>query len=257
MSDNDGQGGRPGERRAIRDVTAELAALRRRINDTDDITRESAGLLAETLPRVGDLEADVATLRGTVDALVADAEDTPAEDPAVTARKAELGLRPEPPGPWVWPLFDAEQAAAAWDSLSKWVGEVLIPTYEVTRGALPDCWPRHRRIVAELSWLRNAYLEAHLRKAPATKAADWHLRHLPGVLAVIAGVVRPDEGQKPVCGPGLHLQRPRPGDYVDPDEGEQLATCEHWSAAWHEVRDADLVGRRPVPDRRQKGGSSS
>lgn len=226
-----------------RDVASELRALRERLAETDAITRECAGLLSETAPKVFELEEHVAALRGTVAALVQDAEDTPAEDPAVTEAKARLGMRPEPPGPWCWPLFDAEQATTAWDALGRWVGEVLVPTYELTRGQLVDCWPRHPRLVAELSWLRHGYLEAHALGAAAQKASDWHLRQLPGVLAAARVLAHGDSNG---CGPGYHLRRcPDEDQYLVTRREAEPLTTELWQDAWQEARTADLAARRP------------
>lgn len=228
------------ERGGMRDVAAELRSLRRAVREVDDIARESAGLLSETAPKVADLEEHVATLRGTVAALVADAENTTAEDP-LTATKTALGMRPEPPGPWCWPLLDAGQAAAAWDALARWVGEVLVPTYELTRGDLLDCWPCHPRLVAELSWLRHAYLDAHARGALAAKAADWHLRHLPGVLATFRGLARASLNDPPLCGPGHHLTRLEGEDrYLADRMTSEPAGREHWWAALLEAKSSDL-----------------
>ena len=36
--------------------------------------------------------------------------------------------------------------------LARWVGETLVPRYELTRNELPDCWALHPPVVAELSW---------------------------------------------------------------------------------------------------------
>lgn len=227
------------------DVAAELRALRTRVAETDAIARESAGLLAETAPKVFQLEEHVAALHGTVTALLAHAgaEDTPAEDPAVTAAKSQLGLRPEPPGPWCWPLLDAVQATAAWDALGRWVGEVLVPTYELTRGQLPECWPHHPRLVTELSWLRHGYLEAHTHGAPAQKAADWHLRQLPGVLAATQVLARRDPDG---CGPGYHLGRcPDQDQYLVTRREAEPLRPELWRDAWHEAKTTDLIARRP------------
>lgn len=219
-------------------VVAELRALRARLGETDDIARECAGLLSETVPKVTDLEEAIAALRGTVTALTADTDgtlagDTPAEDPALTAAKERLGLRDDPPGPWCWPLLDPDQAAAAWEALARWVDGVLVPTYAVTRGQLPDCWSRHPRMVAELTWLRHTYLEAHQRGAAAVKAQDWHLRALPGALLAIEGAIPTTGGHRPepMCGPGHHLQALDPADAYAPDREDlaaEPATRGHW-----------------------------
>jgi hypothetical protein len=254
--EDSGQGGRPSSTRrgAIGDVAAELRALRRTLRETDEITRESAGLLAETAPKVAALEEQVATLHGQVTALVDDAENTAAEDPGLTAAKAAVGLRSDPPGPWCWPLLDRQQAETAWDALGRWVGELLVPTYGITRLQLFDCWPHHPAMLAQLTWLRQGYLEAHLPGAPATKAQDWHLRSLPGVLAALPGLVPTEAGTKPepLCAPGRHLQKidysaARAEEY---DQARMLpATVEHWGPAWREAMTADLTHRRPAPDK--------
>ncbi len=253
-SEDDGRGGR-----SIGDVAGELRALRRTVRNTDDIARESAGLLSEIAPKVIDLEGHVATLRGTVAALVADAENTPAEDPALTAAKAAVGLTPDPPGPWCWPLLDRDQAAKAWELLARFVGELLVPTYGITRETLHDCWPRHPAIVAELTWLRETYREAHLTGTPAVRAADWHLRYLPGALAAIRAAYPVDNTSHhpaTLCGAARYLQRLN-ADEADRERYDETrahpATFVHWGPAWRQVRDADLAGRRPAPD----GGSSS
>ncbi|MCD2191355.1 hypothetical protein [Actinomycetospora soli] len=234
-------------------MAAELRALRSHLLDLDSIARESAGLLSETVPKVIDLEESVAALRGTVTALAANAENTPAEDPAVTAEKERYGLRPLPPGPWCWPLFDRDQADAAWKALACWVGELLVPTYGVTRGALPDCWPRHPQMIAELTWLRHAYLEAHQRGAPAVKAQDWHLRGLPGALTAIRDAIPTTGGHASelLCGPGHHLRILEPEETYSYDRRaviEERAEAPHWAAAWRDVVRDDLQRRRHHDD---------
>lgn len=228
-------------------VVAELRALRARLGETDDIARECAGLLSETVPKVMDLEETVAALRGTVAALVADADDTPAEDPALTAAKERLGLRDDPRGPWCWPLLDPDQAAAAWEALVRWVDGLLVPTYGVTRGQLPDCWPQHPRMVAEMTWLRHTYLEAHQRDATAVKAQDWHLRALPGALLAIQNAIPTTGGHRPdpKCGPGHHLQPLDPADAYAPDR-EDIAAEPARARDLHADDWATRVGRGSV-----------
>ena len=111
-----------------------------------------------------------------------DDETTAAAAEELAARRT-LGMAPEPPGPWCWPLMDAETRAAAWGALARWAGEVLAPWHGLTRRDLPDCWPAHRRAVLELTWLRHTHLAAHAAKAPPHLAAEFHARWLPAALA--------------------------------------------------------------------------
>ena len=76
-----------------------------------------------------------------------------------------------------------------WPILARWVGEVLVPRYELTRDELPDCWALHPPVVAELSWLRTAYVQAYLPRSPPQLAADWHTRWRPAVLTRIRELI--------------------------------------------------------------------
>ncbi len=78
-------------------------------------------------------------------------------------------------------------------------GEVLVPRYELTRDELPDCWALHLPAVAEMSWLRTAYVQAYLSRSAPQLAADWHIRWRPVVLSRIREVIKPEE-----CSPGRH-----------------------------------------------------
>lgn len=225
----------PGDRDVAAELAAELAALRRCWRETDDIARESAGVLSELAPQVADLEAHL-------DAREVEAGGSGSarrEDPAVTARKAELGMLAVPPAPWCWPLLDPEQATAAWDALARWVDQVLVAGYTISRGTLLDCWPLHPPMVNELSWLRASHLEAHTVGAPAMLAQDWHLRALPGALAGLRAAVPVEAGgggrQRPLCGPGHH--HTRAGVHDDTLDEQRIAPArrEHWDAAWREV----------------------
>jgi hypothetical protein len=98
-----------------------------------------------------------------------------------------------------WATLTEEQAAAQWPILARWVGEVLVPRYELTRDDLPDCWALHPPVVAELSWLRTAYVQAYLSRSSPQLGADWHTRWRPAVLARVRELIKPDE-----CSPGKH-----------------------------------------------------
>lgn len=211
------------------DLAAEVAALRRRARETDAIARESAAVLSELAPHVHDLTQAQAS--EAADGNAGTAQQTGIGDQAGDAARAELGMADVPPAPWCWPLFDDEQATAAWEALARWVDRVLVPGYGITRGELPDCWPHHPRMVNELSWLRAAHLDAHQDGAAATLAQDWHLRALPGALAAVAAAVPLEHGagsrRRPLCGPGHHHSRTG----VHEDETQQaagmLADAEH------------------------------
>ena len=75
--------------------------------------------------------------------------------------------------PW---LYQSWLRFGWWPILARWVGEVLVPRYELTRDDLPDCWALHPPVVAELSWRRTAYVQADLTRSSPQLGADWHTR---------------------------------------------------------------------------------
>ena len=129
-------------------------------------------------PRVSGLKQvvteELGQLRGDVDVLL-------------TERKEREKTKNAPVD---WAALTAEQAAVQWPVLARWVGEVLVPRYELTRDELPDCWALHPPVVAELSWLRTAYVQAYLSRSPPQLAADWHTRWRPAVLTRIRDLVK-------------------------------------------------------------------
>lgn len=232
-----------GDRRrgdTLRHVATELGALRRDVDRTSSLVREHGGLLAEALPRLDALAGDVATLRGTVAALTAEAEEEDERQAADLAARRAVGMAPEPAGPWAWPVLDRDTAAAAWDSLARWVGEVLCAWYAPTRAQLPDCWPRHRRAVLELTWLRQTHVDAHTHRAPAHLAAEWHARWLPAALAGIAAAIDPER-----CPPGAHHTDPRDrSQRTTASERDRAAAEPATPAHWHpHLRDASHADR--------------
>ena len=131
-------------------------------------------------------------LRGEVDVLLSERqEQDKAKNPPVD-----------------WASLSAKQAAEQWPILARWVGEVLVPRYELSRDELPDCWALHPPVVAELSWLRTAYAQAYLTRSPPQLSADWHTRWRPAVLTRIRDLIKSDE-----CSPGKHA--PRRGTPID------------------------------------------
>lgn len=238
---------RPLVERLITDLGARVAEVRRDLRDT-------TGVVAEVLPRLGDLE------RGQAD----------------LAQQVELLLDEEPAprnAPVHWPTLRAEDAQRRWHELADWAEQVLVPWYRLTRGQLPDCWALHPRAVIELSWLLTCYTEAYLARSNPNLAAEWHTRWLRDALANIAAAT-----PTTWCEPGRHnvhqreLQRRREAEATarnqlppseraaaelafrqaaaqrDPldelPEREQLAERRHWQAAWREAMEADVAARR-------------
>ena len=228
----------------LRQVAAELGALRRDVDRTSGLVREHGSLLAESLPRLDAIAGDVAKLRGTVAALTAEAEEEDERQAADLAARRAVGMAPEPPGPWAWPILDHDTATAAWDSLARWVGEVLCAWYAPTRGQLPDCWPLHRRAVLELTWLRQTHVDAHAHRAPGHLAAEWHARWLPAALAGVCAAIDPER-----CPPGQHLIDSRDrAQRVTTSERDRLVaeptTPARWQPHLRAAADVDLKARR-------------
>ena len=205
MGDTPGDGGRTGGgpgagyRDYIRDLRADLNAIRRDLRDASAVARENSGLLAENLPRLDTLESTVGGLRGQVQALTDHPRPHPGPGPAGDRTSDGSGSGGDGAGaaaavgddlyalggPGValcWATLDADTAAMVWDSLARWVAHVLTPWYRPTRAQLPDCWPVHPRAVAELTWLHQCYRDAVHPEAKPHLAADWHTRWLPAVL---------------------------------------------------------------------------
>jgi hypothetical protein len=164
-------------------------------------------------------------------------------------------IAPAPPAP-CWADMTAEQAAAEWDTLADWIAHTLVPWYEITRDQLPDCWPRHRPAVMELSWLHHTHRAAHQRDALPHLAAQWHTEWKPTVLHALGEVI-PRHGAR-TCGPGHHLATydeqvqtarpypptPPPGTHPQQPPAEQLAHRHHWHTHFQQARTHDLNQRQ-------------
>jgi hypothetical protein len=178
-------------------VPAQLVTVVEQLEQTGRRHADLAAAVSEDLaPRVSALQQlvtdEFGRLRGEVDVLLSERqEQDKAKNPPVD-----------------WASLSAKQAAEQWPILARWVGEVLVPRYELTRDELPDCWALHPPVVAELSWLRTAYAQAYLTRSPPQLSADWHTRWRPAVLTRIRELIKSDE-----CSPGKHA--PRRGTPID------------------------------------------
>lgn len=233
------------------ELGADLRQVRTQLATTSQNLREVAGVVAEIAPQVADHAEQLARLRGEVDALLQAPEETPVS-------------------PVEWPALSAEDAYQHWQDLAEWIDSVLVPWYGITRGQLPDCWPRHRRAVVELSWLRSCYLQAYLPSSSPTQAAEWHTRWLPAALesisrAIPATMCRPGEHLVPGTQSALRRQHPvaspgQPQSPVQPYSWQaspppasaptvellesQQATREHWGEHWAQAVREDLATRQ-------------
>jgi hypothetical protein len=253
---NGGQPASPRRDQLLSDLAAEVHAaredhrrdisqVRTRLDELTGLLGDNADVLSQTLPRVIDLDAEVARLGERVDALSA-----PDDGQSLA--------------PTDWPSLSAAEAEQEWQALAAWVAEVLGPFYEITRGQLPDCWPLHRPAVAELVWLRRCYVAAHRPDALATAAGEWHTRWRRDALANIADAI-PTKW----CRPGAHyvhrhdeqpgggyygdagqqLRRRTPGERPGPgtdgyDDVEEVTHHRYWGQHWQAASAADIAWRR-------------
>jgi hypothetical protein len=260
---------RPERDRLLIDLGADLRTVRTEVHglgaDVQRLradVRETAGYVAEAIPRLEDVETTLAEVRGQLDQLTAE--------------------EPEPANPPIeWPALTAEDAAREWDSLAEWIDGTLVPWLQITRAQLPDPWPFSRRAVFELLWLRTCYRQAYMKKSHPTAAAEWHTRWLDAALenvrkAVPEGWDQP-AGEQPPAAPAASTQQPQqpqqPGyppaaagsgtepwkqyaqqpqqpapqpvrQYQQESWRDLLATREHWHGAWQQAKQRDLEWRR-------------
>lgn len=164
---------------------------------------------------------------------------------AVAELLAEQEKQKNPPVDWI--AMTEEQAAKQWPVLARWIGERLVPWYELTRADLPDCWALHRPVVVELSWLRSAHVQSYLDHTHPHITAEWHARWRPFVVArikeAIDGKCRPGE-HHPVHGPTMS----GPPTEATPPNGvaqrAQLALPQHWWPFYQQAYYDDLAFRR-------------
>lgn len=148
-------------------VTALRATLRahderhsyteRRLGELDQYSREQAAVLAELAPQIDELAA-------------ATAPGPPDRDGA---------------GPVVWARLSAQEAAAAWDELARWMDTIAIPTLAPTCRQIPPCRPMHHWGRETLSWLHQTHVHAYGPDGSPVLVADWHTRWVPTAYAMI------------------------------------------------------------------------
>ncbi len=213
-------------------IGEQLGELAEQLRLTGTLHADLAAAVSEDLaPKVVGLHQvlteELAQLRGDVDVLL-------------TERK-ELDKNKNAPVDWA--SLTEDQAAVQWPILARWVGDVLVPRYELTRDELPDCWALHPPVVAELSWLRTAYVAAYLPRSQPQVSADWHTRWRPAVLTRIRELIKPDE-----CPPGKHT--PPRGAAVEAAAQNgtlprtQLAEPQAWWPFYDRAFHLDLALRR-------------
>ena len=75
------------------------------------------------------------------------------------------------PHPVFWPALTADEAAAEWDDLRRWVHRLLARFPNAIR--LPECWWRHNDLVEVLAALRDFERACFTPTSPATAAVEW------------------------------------------------------------------------------------
>lgn len=176
-------GGEPRHRRAL-EFGEQLRRIDLRTRETAEQLADVADNVSQVIPRVSDLEEQVAGIAGALEAI----PGTGTADPALALTPA-IG----------WSQLPAGDRGTAWDTLGMWVDQILTGDYELDRVQLPDCWPVHRRAVRELAWLRTLHVAAAAPQTRPDVVAEWHTRWLPTALINIATAIDPRE-----CAPGRH-----------------------------------------------------
>jgi hypothetical protein len=199
-------------------------------------TELAAAVSEELGPRLQDLSQVLAEeaggLRRDVDALLDD-------------RREQDKTRNRPLD---WAGLTEQQAAAQWPILARWIGEVLVPWYELTRDELPDCWALHAPVVVELSWLRITYVQAYHPRSPTHLAGEWQVRWRPAALARIKELTKECQPTKHNPRNGQTLTLPSSGEPGEnpgaPATRSQPALPRYWWGFYVHAYHADLAHRR-------------
>lgn len=196
----------------VDELLATVTALEQQVSQLRQYNQEQAHVLAELLPRFERLAA---------------AAD---HDPGNGARSAGAEATPDPV---LWALLSADEAAAAWDELARWIDTIAIPTLAPTARQIPPCWPVHIWGRETLSWLHHAHLQAYGPDGSGFQIAEWHTRWVPTAYAAIdtKGAARGGH-----CGISEHRSE-------RVEEGMPLRT-EDWGPWLVRARGVDVESRR-------------
>jgi hypothetical protein len=145
-------------------VLLELAGLREKITRLEIAHNDDKALIA-------DLTVTLQRVTGHRRGGKKDAEDE--------------GYQPVPVPRW-WQLQGRERAAAV-ARLRAWAETVFRPGYGHLAGQVGPCWEQHDLCLYLLAWLSELHTAIFLAPERALAAeADWHLRLLPGAVALMA-----------------------------------------------------------------------
>lgn len=86
--------------------------------------------------------------------------------------------------PWWWPRLKRDEARRSWAILTRWVDEVIIPTYDQKEGEakppalaegvhLKQCWFAHNDVRQRLAALYWSWMGNYKRNAPINGAIEW------------------------------------------------------------------------------------
>ena len=77
-------------------------------------------------------------------------------------------------GPVHWPDVAAVDATQEWESLRRWVDQLIGRFAHLDHHVIPLCWWRHNGHVEALAALRDHERVCYAESSPATAAVDWH-----------------------------------------------------------------------------------
>lgn len=114
-------------------------------------------------------------------------------------------------GPVHWPDVAAVDATQEWESLRRWVDQLIGRFAHLDHHVIPLCWWRHNGHVEALAALRDHERVCYAESSPATAAVDWHraFRDIEARLREWTGILS--------CG-SIHDPRLRPERAGDDDE---------------------------------------
>lgn len=223
--------------RREQDLRARVQAIGAQLDTLRAQHAELAAAVSEDLaPTLAALEQTATTELGQLRAHVTELHEALEQEQRVK----------NPPVDWIG--MSADQARQEWPKLARWLGEVLVPSYEITRDQLPDCWALHTPAVIELSWVRSAHRQSYLAHVHPHITGEWHTRWLPHLLTRLAQLIdsrkcRPGE-HRPELGAPLTVPAPEPhAGQPAPLPRAQLAMPEHWWPFYAHAYQADLARR--------------